>query len=65
MKKGLFSMEIFLKSRFLNDEVKLPAVDKKGAGQVFQMIRKGTGGELPGQISSEEKTAPVVRKNSG
>jgi len=60
MKKGIFSTEIFLKSRFLSDEVKLPAVDKKDAEQVFQLIRKGTRGELPGQIISEEKTAPIV-----
>lgn len=60
MKRGLFSTEIFLKPRFLSDEVCLPAIDKQTAQQVNTMIQKGIRGELPRQISTEEKNAPVV-----
>jgi len=60
VKRGIFSTEIYLKSRFLSDEVKLPAVDKDAANQVVIYIRKGIRGELPGQIISEEKTRPVI-----
>ena len=62
MKKGLFSTEIYLKSRFLSDEIRLPAVDKKDAIQVVQLIRKGIEGKLPGQIISERATAPVIER---
>jgi hypothetical protein len=53
LKRGVFSTEIFLKSRFLSDEVFLPAVDKKIAQQVSSMIQKGIRGELPRQTSTE------------
>jgi len=62
MKKGLFSTEIYLKSRFLSDEIKLPAIDKKDANQLMQIIRKGIEGLLPGQIISEIKTAPAIQR---
>lgn len=60
LKRGVFSTEIYLKSRFLSDEVKLPAVDKQIAQQVNSMIQQGIRGELPNQIITEEKTAPVL-----
>ncbi len=46
LKRGVFSTEIYLKSRFLSDEIRLPAVDKNIAKQVIAMIQKGTRGEL-------------------
>lgn len=60
LKRGLFSTEIFLKSRFLSDEVTLPAVDKQIAQQVNTMIQKGIRGELPRQLTVEGKNASVV-----
>jgi len=60
LKRGIFSTEIFLKSRFLSDQVKLPAVDKQMAQQVNAMIQRGIRGELPRQIITEDKNAPVL-----
>jgi hypothetical protein len=60
LKRGLFSTEIYLKSRFLSDEVRLPAIEKSTAQQVSSMIQKGTRGELPNQKITVEKNAPVV-----
>ena len=59
LKRGLFSTEIFLKSRYLSEEVELPAVDKQIAQQVNSMIQKGIRGELPRQILADDKNAPV------
>jgi len=61
LNRGVFSTEIFLKARFWSEELKLPAVDKHIAQQVNTMIQRGIRGELPGQIISEEKTAPVIK----
>lgn len=46
LKRGILSTEIYLKSRFLSDEVRLPAVDKEVAQQVSGMIHKGMSGEF-------------------
>ncbi len=46
LNRGVFSTEIYLKSRFLSDEILLPAVDKNIAKQVIAMIQKGIRGEL-------------------
>jgi len=46
LKRGVFSTEIYLKSRFLSDEIRLPAVDKNIAKQVIAMIQKGIRREL-------------------
>jgi hypothetical protein len=46
LKRGILSTEIYLKSRFLSDEVRLPAVEKEVAQQVSGMIHKGMSGEL-------------------
>lgn len=46
LKRGILSTEIYLKSRFLSDEVRLPAVEKDVAQQVSGMIHKGMSGEL-------------------
>ncbi len=48
LKKGAFSTEIFLKPRYYLD-IKLPAVDKKEANEIFALIQKGIRGELPNQ----------------
>jgi hypothetical protein len=60
MHRGVFSTEIYLKSRFLSDEVVLPAVDKDTARRVNEYIRKGMMNQLPGQVISERATAPAV-----
>lgn len=60
LKRGLFSTEIFLKSRFHSDVVQLPAVDKSTAQQVSSMIQKGMRGELPNQRITAEKNAPMI-----
>ena len=60
--RGVFSTEIYLKSRFLSDEVVLPAVDKDTASRLNEYIRMGIRKELPGQVISERATAPVVEK---
>jgi hypothetical protein len=58
MNKGFFSTDIYLKSRFLSDEVKLPAVAKKDAEQISIMIRKGTHGDFLGQLINEQRNTP-------
>jgi hypothetical protein len=62
LKRGVFSTEIFLKSRFRSDEIKLPAVDKQIAQQVMTLIQKGVRGELPRQEISEDRNAPMQAK---
>jgi hypothetical protein len=61
LKRGVFSTEIFLKSRFLSEEVTLPAVDKRIAQQVNTMIQKGIRGELPRQETAEDNNAPTIQ----
>lgn len=64
MKRGLFSTEIYLKSRFLSDEVELPAVEKTVAQQVSSMIQKGIRGELPNQNIAAEKNSSKIEPKS-
>ena len=56
LKKGMFSTQIYLKSRFLSDQITLPAINKKDAAQIGTYIQKGMRNELPNQIISEKKT---------
>jgi hypothetical protein len=58
LRRGVFSTEIFLKSRHHSDEIKIPGIDKVMAHQVFSMIQKGIRRELPRQITAEEKSSP-------
>ena len=60
LKRGVFSTDIFLKSRFLSDEVELPAVDKNVAQQVMSMIQRGIRGELEGQPAAPGSTMPAA-----
>ena len=60
LKRGVFSTDIFLKSRFLSDEVELPAVDKNVAQQVMSMIQRGIRGELEGQPAAPGITMPAA-----
>jgi hypothetical protein len=60
MKRGLFSTQIFLKSRRHSLEAKLPAVEKQMAEHVFMMIQKGIRGELPKQQFVKEKNSKEV-----
>lgn len=46
LKRGILSTEIYLKSRFLSDEVRLPAVEKEMAQQISAIIHKGMSGEF-------------------
>ena len=43
--RGLFSSEIELTPRFESDKIKLPAVSKKIADQLFGIIRNGISGD--------------------
>jgi hypothetical protein len=63
--RGMFSTEIFLKPRFLSDQVALPAVDKDIAKKLSECIHKGMAKQLPGQVISERVTAPTVEKTIG
>jgi hypothetical protein len=58
LKRGVFSTEIFLKSRYHSSEVRIPAVDKQMAHEVFSMIQKGIRREHPHQSVLEEKLSP-------
>jgi len=60
LKKGAFSTEIRLFSRFQKDPVVLKAVSKKDAAQIGQIIQKGMKGLLPNQDISEHKTLPKI-----
>jgi hypothetical protein len=62
LKRGVFSTEIHLFSRFLSKTRTLPAVDKQTAQQVNVLIQKGIRGELPRQVISEDRNAPVQPK---
>ena len=64
LKRGVFSTEIHLFSRFLSKTRELPAVDKQTAQQVNVLIQKGIRGELPRQVISEDRNAPVAREAS-
>lgn len=59
LKRGLFSTAIFLHPRFHSLPVDLPAVDKQVAQQIMTLIQKGMRGELPGQVLTEDRNAPV------
>jgi len=60
LKKGVFSTEIHLQSRFQTEPIKLPAVDKKDAEYIGSMVKKGMAQELEGQIIAEKNTSPRV-----
>ena len=62
LKKGMFSTEIFLNSRWLSGPIKLPAIDKKDAAMVQAYIQQGMRQELPGQITTEKATTPQIIK---
>jgi len=62
LKRGVFSTEIHLFSRFLSKTRELPAVDKQTAQQVNVLIQKGIRGELPRQVISEDRNAPTKAK---
>jgi len=49
LKRGLFSTEIYLKTRNRADEIVLPAVDKQIANEVINLIQNGLRNELPNQ----------------
>ncbi len=54
LNRGMFSTEIYLKTRNRADEIKLPAVDKQIAQNVINLIQKGLRGELPNQSRIEK-----------
>lgn len=53
LKRGMFSTEIYLKTRNRADEISLPAVDRQIAQNVINLIQKGMLGELPHQSRIE------------
>lgn len=62
LRRGILSTEIYLKSRFLSDEVRLPAVDKDVAQQVSGMIHKGMRGEFAHR-RDEHNSPPAKASN--
>jgi hypothetical protein len=60
LKKGIFSTEIHVQSRFQSDPIKLPAVDKKEAEYIGSMVRKGMAQELEGQVIAEKSSSPKI-----
>jgi PH (Pleckstrin Homology) domain-containing protein len=63
-KRGIFSTEIYFKPHFSNYKVKLPALDKKAAQRISQLVQRGIRGELPSQNSNNNymSTAPEIQK---
>jgi hypothetical protein len=49
LKQGVFSTQLYFRTRFSNHKVKLPGLDKKTAQRINQLIQQGVRGELPGQ----------------
>lgn len=62
LKRGVFSTQIKLLTRFNSKPVALLAVDKQTAQQLNTLIQKGIRGELPRQIISEDMNAPSSAK---
>lgn len=62
LKKGIFSTEIIIMSRFQSDPIVLPAVAKKDAEYIGGLIRKGMASQLEGQRLAELSSAPVVAR---
>jgi hypothetical protein len=62
LKKGIFSTEIIIMSRFQSDPIILPAVSKKDAEYIGGMIRKGMASRLEGQKIADLSSAPVIAK---
>lgn len=60
LKKGIFSTEIRLLSRFQDKPIVLPAVDKKDAEKIGGFIRQGMEKLLPGQVITEKTSAPRI-----
>ncbi len=62
MNSGVFSTEIYLKTRNLSDEIVLPAIDKEDAEQVNIIIRRGIRGESSKQQSNREFTHSITKE---
>lgn len=48
LKRGLFTTELYFKPHFTKYKIKLPALEKRAAQRVSQLIQRGIRGELPG-----------------
>lgn len=69
LKRGVFTTELFFKTYFSNYKIKLPALEKRAAQRVSQLIQRGIRRELPGQnqvilvpemVVSEKETAATT-----
>jgi len=49
LNRGIFSTELYFKTYFSNYKIKLPALEKRAAQRLSQLIQRGIRGELPGQ----------------
>jgi hypothetical protein len=65
MKQGIFSTGIFLKSRFMSDDIRIPAVNKEDAKNASVTIQRGIRRELPNQIIEGGKFTPAEEPNKG
>jgi len=50
LKRGVFTTELYFKPHFSNHKVKLPALEKRVAQRVSQLIQRGIRDQLPGQV---------------
>jgi len=46
LEEGILSTEIFIKSRFMSDDIRIEGVDKRIARQITKKIQEGIRGEL-------------------
>lgn len=60
LKKGIFSTEIHLLSRFQDKPIVIPAVHKKDAEKIGGFIRQGMEKQLPGQVITEKTSGPKI-----
>ncbi|MEW6604541.1 MAG: PH domain-containing protein [Thermoproteota archaeon] len=62
LKRGIFTTELYFKPHFTNYKIKLPALEKRAAQRVSQLIQRGIRGELPGQSHLIAPEIQVVEK---
>lgn len=63
MKKGVFTTEIYLNSRFASDEVVLPAVSHSDAETIVKYIRNGIYGNMPSAEGYDSPNESPYKEN--
>lgn len=62
LKRGIFTTELYFKPHLTNYKIKLPALEKRAAQRVSQLIQRGIRNELPGQSHLTVPEMQVVEK---